>query len=77
VLYYTGLDAHGAPHWEPRESAATPILTNGTLGDVSVSWCPEVALWLMTYDSRAPAQAGILFSYATTPWGPWSAPQVL
>jgi len=31
----------------------------------------------MTYDSRAPAQTGILFSYATTPWGPWSAPQVL
>jgi hypothetical protein len=77
VLYYAGLDARGAPHWEPRESAATPILTNGTLGDVSVSWCPELALWLMTYDSRAPAQAGILFSYATTPWGPWSAPQVL
>jgi hypothetical protein len=31
----------------------------------------------MTYDSRAPAQAGILFSYAATPWGPWRAPQVV
>ncbi len=77
VLYYAGLDAGGAPRWEPRESAAAPIITNGTLGDVSVSWCRELALWLMTYDSRAPAQAGILFSYSTTPWGPWSAPQVL
>ncbi len=75
VLYYAGSDARGAPRWEAREVAATPIITNGTLGDVSVSWCPELALWLMTYDSRAPA--GILFSYATTPWGPWSAPQVL
>jgi hypothetical protein len=77
VRYYAGLDTHGAPRWESLESAATPIITNGTLGDVSVSWCEELKLWLMTYDSRAPAQAGILFSYSTTPWGPWSAPQLL
>src|SRR6202050_50672 len=77
VLYYAGLDSRGAPRWEPRESAATPIITNGTLGDVSVIWCQELKLRLMTYDSRAPAQAGILFSYSTTPWGPWSAPQLL
>jgi hypothetical protein len=42
-----------------------------------VSWCPELKLWLMTFDSRPPAQAGILFSYSTTPWGPWSTAQVL
>ena len=77
VLYYAGLDANGGPRWEPRESSATPIITNGTLGDVSVIWCRELKLWLMTYDSRAPAAAGILFSYSTTPWGPWSAPQLL
>jgi len=77
VRYYAGLDTHGAPRWESLESAATPIITNGTLGNVSVSWCEELKLWLMTYDSRAPAQAGILFSYSTTPWGPWSAPQLL
>jgi Domain of unknown function (DUF4185) len=77
VLYYAGPDAHGAARWQPRESAAIPIITNGTLGDVSVIWCGELNLWLMTYDSRAPAQAGILFSYSATPWGPWSAPQLL
>jgi hypothetical protein len=77
VLYYAGLDANGNPRWEPRELAATPIITNGTLGDVSVSWCQELALWLMTYDSRAPAPAGILFSYSATPWGPWSVLQLL
>ena len=77
VLYYAGLDTIGDPRWEPREFAATPIITNGTLGDVSVTWCQELELWLMTYDSRAPAPAGILFSYSATPWGPWSVPQLL
>ncbi len=77
VLYYAGLDANGSPRWEPHEIAAIPITTNGTLGDVSVIWCQELNLWLMTYDSRAPAIAGILFSYSATPWGPWSDPQLL
>jgi len=75
--YFTGLDATGTPRWDPHESAATPVVSNGTVGDVSVIWCPELQLWLMTHDSRAPAAAGILLSYAATPWGPWSAPQVL
>jgi hypothetical protein len=77
VRYFAGLDATGNPRWEPLEAAATPLVTNGTLGDISVSWCPELKLWLMTFDSRPPAQAGILFSYSTTPWGPWSTAQVL
>jgi Domain of unknown function (DUF4185) len=77
VLYYAGLGTNGNPRWEPRESAAAPIVTNGTIGNVSVSWCQELKLWLMTYDSRAPALAGILFSYSATPWGPWNVPLVL
>jgi len=77
VRYFAGLDSAGTPRWDPHESAATPVITNGTLGDVSVIWCPELTLWLMTYDSRPPASAGIMFSYATTPWGPWSSAQVL
>jgi hypothetical protein len=77
VMYYAGLGTNGNPRWEPREGTATPVVTNGTIGDVSVSWCQELKLWLMTYDSRAPAPAGILFSYSATPWGPWSVPQVL
>jgi len=63
VLYFAGLDTKGNPRWEPRELAAAPIIANGTLGDVSASWCQELKLWLMTYDSRAPVVAGILFSY--------------
>jgi len=77
ALYFAGLDSNGAPRWDPNESAATPVISNGTLGDVSVTWVEKLKVWLMTYDSRAPAQAGILFSSSITPWGPWSAPQLL
>jgi len=73
--YFTGLDAAGAPAWSEKESDAKPIVQNGTLGDLSVTWCKDLALWLMTYDSRSPR--GILFSYARTPWGPWSQPQTV
>jgi Domain of unknown function (DUF4185) len=75
--YFAGLDGAGAPTWSEKESDATPIVQNGTMGDLSVTWCKDLGLWLMTYDSRAPAPAGIEFSYSRTPWGPWSEPQII
>lgn len=75
--YFSGLDAGGAPAWSDKESDAAPIVKNGTMGDLSVTWCKDLGLWLMTYDSRPPAPAGILFSYSRTPWGPWSEPQLI
>jgi hypothetical protein len=77
TLYFSGLDATGTPIWAQQEGAAKPIITNGTIGDLSVTWCGELRVWLMTYDSRPPARAGILFSYSSTPWGPWSNPQLI
>jgi len=77
TLYFSGLDATGAPTWSQNEADATALTQNGTLGDLSVTWCKDLGLWLMTYDSRPPATRGILFSYSTTPWGPWSQPQVI
>jgi hypothetical protein len=77
TLYFNGLNASGVPQWSAHESDATPIVRNGTLGDLSVTWCKDLDLWLMTYDSRAPARAGVLFAYSSTPWGPWSAPQLI
>lgn len=74
--YFAGSDATGAPTWSERESDAIPIVKNGTLGDLSVTWCKDLGLWLMTYDRRAPTD-GIAFSYSRTPWGPWSQAQVL
>jgi hypothetical protein len=77
TLYFGGLGATGMPVWKEDEGAAEPLVANGTIGDLSVTWCAELGLWLMTYDSRPPAAAGILFSYSHTPWGPWSAPQLI
>ncbi len=75
--YFAGLDASGSPTWSGREDAAVPVVRNGTMGDVSVTWCEDLGLWLMTFDSRAPAPQGIEFSYSQTPWGPWSEPQII
>jgi hypothetical protein len=77
TLYFGGVDATGMPVWKEDERAAEPLVANGTIGDLSVTWCAELRLWLMTYDSRPPARAGILFSYSHTPWGPWSTPQLI
>jgi lysophospholipase L1-like esterase len=84
--YFAGQDAQsgqplgraaGAPTWSEKEADATPIVQNGTLGDLSVTWSKDLGLWLMTYDSRPPAAQGIEFSYSRTPWGPWSEPQII
>lgn len=75
--YFSGLDATGKPTWSEDESYAAPIVQNGTMGDLSVTWCKELGLWLLSYDSRPPAPRGILFSYSRAPWGPWSEPQVI
>jgi hypothetical protein len=75
--YFAGLDGSGAPTWSEKELDARPIVQNGTMGDLSVTWCNELGMWLMTYDSRDPAPRGILFSYSRTPWGPWSEPQII
>jgi uncharacterized protein DUF4185 len=73
TLYYAGSDGTGAPKWSPRESDAAPIVTDGTLGDVSVTWSKDLGVWLMTYDHRAPR--GIFFQSSPKPWGPWSPRQ--
>jgi hypothetical protein len=72
--FYTGVDAAGVPTWSLKEADAKPIVKNGTLGDLSVTWCKDLNLWLMTYDRATPTEC-IAFSYARTPWGPWSEPQ--
>ncbi len=75
--YFAGMNEVSTPLWSENESDAQPIVKNGTMGDLSVTWCKDLGLWLMTYDSREPAPRGILFSYSPTPWGPWSDPQIV
>jgi hypothetical protein len=76
IRYFAGMDAANAPTWSDNESDATPIVKDGTLGDLSVTWCKELGLWLMTYDRRTQPN-GLAFSYSRTPWGPWSEPEIL
>jgi hypothetical protein len=76
IRYFAGLDGSNAPTWSDNESDATPIVKDGTLGDLSVTWCKELGLWLMTYDRRTQPN-GIAFSYSRTPWGPWSEPEIV
>jgi hypothetical protein len=76
TMYFAGTDAAGAPSWSANESEARAVVQNGTLGDLSVTWCKDLGLWLMTYDRRAPTR-GIALSYSPAPWGPWSEPQIL
>jgi hypothetical protein len=76
IRYFAGLDAANAPTWSDSESDATAIMKDGTLADLSVTWCKDLGLWLMTYDRRTQLN-GIAFSYSRTPWGPWSEPQLL
>ena len=71
MRYYAG----PGPRWSDREIDAVPIVSHKTFGDISVVYLPDLPLWVMTYDSRDPR--GVLLRTASTPWGPWSAPQVL
>ena len=74
--YFAGLSDSGEPVWSDSASDAKPFLKDGTLGDLSVTWCKDLGLWLMMYDRRSEPN-GIVFSYSRTPWGPWSEPQLI
>jgi hypothetical protein len=88
--YFAGL-VKGQPAWTGAESSAVPVVTdnptNGppwpndspTIGHVAVIYSSDLGLWLMTYDGgrQTPKTAGVYFSYAPDPWGPWSAPQLI
>jgi hypothetical protein len=87
--YFTGL-VNGSPSWSMLEADARPVLVDTsvsnapwpdnepTIGNVSVTFAEEVGLWLMTYDAGGSRDTvGVYFSYASAPWGPWSAPQLI
>jgi len=89
--YFTGLDSSGVPQWSATEMDAVPVVYDnpptgqaetpdpGTVGDNSLRFLPELALWLMTWDGgrQKGATPGIYFSVASAPWGPWSTPPQL
>jgi hypothetical protein len=73
--FLAAVGRRGGTSWSGYEVDANAVVTDGTIGNVSVTRAPGLGLWLMTYDSRA--QGGVVFRYSSAPWGPWSAPQVI
>jgi hypothetical protein len=85
--YFAGSVA-GQPQWSASEADAVPIVVDNplndpnatpTIGNVSVVYSDVLGLWLMTYDggSQSRNTAGVYFTYASEPWGPWSKPQLI
>jgi hypothetical protein len=78
--YYAG-STSGQPLWDPYESNAVPVVPqDASVGNVSVAYSTDLGLWLMMYDAgwQDPLVTnGIYFTYATEPWGPWAAPQMI
>jgi uncharacterized protein (TIGR03437 family) len=84
TLYFAGM-SNGQPTWSANESAAVPIVydpvnpTSPSINKDSVCYSPQLGLWLMMFDVQAtsPSTKGMYFTYASEPWGPWSAPQLV
>lgn len=85
--YFTGL-VNDSPTWSSSEADAVPVVIDNplgrpgdapTIGNVSVAFSQDFGLWLMTYDGGAQSRttAGVYFTYAREPWGPWSKPQLI
>ena len=78
--YFAGLDAAGEPTWADDESRAAPLFEQPEIGDLSVSFVRELGLWLMLYDAwpgRPGRGGGVQLRTSATPWGPWSAPELV
>jgi hypothetical protein len=74
--YFMGLDTDENPIWSPDPAQARPAFNTGDppgtgcIGEFSVSWVAPLQRWAMLYNCGATVRA----RFATTPWGPWSAP---
>jgi hypothetical protein len=79
TLYFAGLNTAGEPLWSTKESDAAAVVPDTAIGDVSVTWCKPLHVWLMTYELHPPqgGSLGVFFQYSKTPWGPWSPRQQL
>jgi uncharacterized protein (TIGR03437 family) len=81
--YFSGM-SNGQPSWSATESSAVPIVTDlnpthPTVERVTVFYSQSLGLWLMIFNGghNSPGTAGMYFTYAPLPWGPWSKPQLI
>jgi hypothetical protein len=73
--FFAGLDTDRRPLWSEREAEARAVVEHPVIGELSVIWVAPIRRWVMLYDSRNPP--AIVLRSASSPWGPWSAPQAL
>jgi hypothetical protein len=67
--YFSGYQ-QGTPVFTPSESGATPVVSAGCVGELSVRQYEDLG-YLMTYNCANPR--GIVLCFANQPAGPWSA----
>jgi hypothetical protein len=99
AVFFGGWNNDGSPKWlhndPPTASypdeldSLKPVVSdpidpsNPSIGNISVSYTPDLGLWLMTlYGGKCATSAstgdeGIYFTYARNPWGPWATPQLI
>jgi hypothetical protein len=75
LRYFAGTDASGEPVWSGIEAAAEPLFEQPCIGELSAMWNEYLGRWLLLYNCDDPR--GINLRSAPTPWGPWSAPEVI
>jgi hypothetical protein len=74
VRYYASrLDDE--PRWSQQETDAVPILTNGSVGELSVRWNPQLERYLALFAADNPG--GVIMHSSRKPWGPWSSQPVM
>jgi hypothetical protein len=73
--YLSGVADGGRPRWDRDVFRASPI--NG--GGGSLTWVPHLRAYLSVATAPWDPQRSdtVFFQVSATPWGPWSAPEVL
>ncbi len=93
TLYFTGLTNGQPVWSSVETNAVPVVQDNPTngpawpndspsVGNLSVIYSTNLGLWMMTYDGGRNTDdktnyAGIYFSCAAQPWGPWTTPQLI
>ncbi len=63
------------PLWSDQEADAIPVFVDGSVGELSVRWNPQLQRYLALFNSNNPW--GILMHSSPTPWGPWTQRPVM
>ncbi len=72
-----GDEDHLQPLWTSDESMAKPLFPTGCAAEISVRWNYYLEKWIMLYNCELCNTRGVIVRLADTPWGPWSAPEII